>query len=142
MAEGISRSSTFDFSDQFGSDPVMRRYRPVDYMDIRAAESAAFASEAAKQEAEANLARSKAELESKLAPMKFAQDQFKSMADMMKTKSELEETAAVQQGAAVISDGLSKAKNLDEVISLGSNNPLGLRDSVVGAKWRVNVLGG
>lgn len=138
----IGDRSAFDFSDQYGSDPVMRRYRPVDYMDIREAEAMARSSEAQRQEAEANLAKAQAELNAQLAPMKFAQEQVKTMSDMLKTKSTIQEEIAVQQNATAIVEGLSKAKNLDEVVALGNSHLLGLRDTVAGPMWRSSALNG
>jgi hypothetical protein len=132
--------SAFDFSDRYGTDPVMRRYRPVDFMDIREAQSAARSSAASRELAEANLATAQAELNAKLAPMKMASEAIKTMSDMIKTKTALEEDAAVQRSAAAISEGLGKAGDLDAVISLGNSNLLGLKDSVVGPQWRNSTL--
>lgn len=141
MALNNNRSA-FDFTDQYGSDPMMRRYRPVDYMDIREAETAAKTSMSERELAESNLAKAQAELDAKLAPMKMATDNIKSMSDMMKLRSTLQEEANIQRSAAAISDGLSKASDLDSVISLGTNNLLGLKDGVAGPQWRSSVLNG
>lgn len=134
--------SAFDFSDQYGTDPVMRRYRPVDFMDIREAESAVRSSAASRELAEANLAAAQAELNARLAPMKMASETIKSMSDMLKTKTAIEEEAAIQRSAAAIADGLGKAGDLDSVIALGNANFIGLRDGVIGPQWRVSALNG
>lgn len=134
--------SAFDFSDQYGTDPVMRRYRPVDFMDMREAESAVRSSAASRELAEANLAAAQAELNARLAPMKMASETIKSMSDMLKTKTAIEEEAAIQRSAAAIADGLGKAGDLDSVIALGNANFIGLRDGVIGPQWRVSALNG
>lgn len=132
--------SAFDFSDSYGSDPILRRYMPTTSMDLRSAEISSKSSLASREAAEANLAKVQAEYTARLAPMKSATEAIKSMSDMMKTQSAMQEEASIQRSAAAISEGLPKATNLESVIALGNSNLMGLKDSVVGPQWRNSAL--
>jgi hypothetical protein len=134
--------STFDFSDSYGSDPILRRYAPTTSMDLRSAEIDVRSSAASRELAEANLAKAQAEFNAKLVPMKSASEAIKSMSEMMKTRSALQEEASIQKAAAAISGGLAEATDLDSVVALGNSNLLGLRDTVAGPQWRSSVLNG
>ena len=140
MAE-IGRSA-FDFTDQYGSDPVMRRYDRVTPYDIRGAELDARIAAAERESARAKFESAQAELTAKMAPMKMASDSIAAMSNMLKQQSAMQEQAAVQRGAAAIAEGLGKATDFDSVIALGNANLLGLRDDVVGPQWRNSVLSG
>ena len=126
MAE--NSRSTFDFSDQYGSDPIVRRYRPTDYMDIREAEQASRSAAAQRELSEANLAKAQAELSAQLAPMKAASDAIASMSSLIKTRTALRDEASIRRDSAAISSGLGQVQDLKSLSTLGQSNRMGLKD--------------
>ncbi len=126
MAE--NNRSTFDFSDQYGSDPIFRRYRPTNYMDIRETESATRSAVAQRELSEANLAKAQAELSAQLAPMKAASDAIASMSSLIKTRTALQDEAAIRRDSAAISESIGQAGDLKSLTALGQSNRMGLKD--------------
>lgn len=139
MAVGENKSA-FDFTDELGVDPMMRRYGGLTSVGMVSSQRAASAAAAKRQLAEAQLATAQTELNAKLTPMKTASEAIASIADLMKQKSALEENAAVQRSAAAISESIPRAKNLDDLIALSSGNELGLRDNIVGPKYVSSII--
>ena len=134
--------STFDFSDQFGSDPIVRRYRPTNLVDIRGAEAGVREAAATREMAEANLAKVQAELTAQLAPMKTGVEMITTMSDLVKQRTALQENLAIKRGATAISEGLNNAdldlKSLGQLIS--GSNAIGLKDTDTGVRARSMIL--
>jgi hypothetical protein len=134
--------STFDFSDQFGSDPITRRYSRTGSTDIRLAEAGAREAAATRQLAESNLAKVQAELTAQMAPMKMGVEMVTTMSELMKNRAALQEESAIRTAAAAISEGLGNP-NLDlnglSQLVAGSN-AIGLRDEQVGLTVRSLLL--
>jgi len=126
MAE--NNRSTFDFSDQYGSDPIVRRYRPTNYMDIRESEAATRSVAAQRELSEANLAKAQAELSAQLAPMKAASDAIASMSSLIKTRTALQDEAAIRRDSAAISESIGQAGDLKSLTAIGQSNRMGLKD--------------
>ena len=133
--------STFDFSDQFGSDPIVRRYRPTNLVDIRGAEAGAREAAATQQLAEANLSKVQAELTAQLAPIKTGVEMIATMADLVKQREVFKENATIGRDATVISEGLGAVKNLSDWNTLVSGNLSGMKDVDVGVRARGVGLG-
>jgi hypothetical protein len=134
--------STFDFSDQFGSDPIVRRYRPTDLVDIRGAEAGAREAAATRELAEANLSKVQAELTAQLAPMKTGVEMITTMSNLVKQRTALQEDVAIKRGATAISEGLNNPdldlKALGQLVS--GSNAIGLRDGETGVRARSIML--
>ena len=134
--------STFDFSDQFGSDPIVRRYRPTDLVDIRGAEAGAREAAATRELAEANLSKVQAELTAQLAPMKTGVEMITTMSNLVKQRTALQEDVAIKRGATAISEGLNNPdldlKALGQLVS--GSNAIGLRDEETGVRARSIML--
>ena len=133
--------STFDFSDQFGSDPITRRYRPTNLVDIRGAEAGAREAAATRELAEANLAKVQAELTAQLAPMKTGVEMITTMSNLVKQRAVFKENATIGRDATVISEGLGAVKNLSDWNTLVSGNLSGMKDVDVGVRARGVGLG-
>ena len=133
--------STFDFSDQFGSDPITRRYSRTGSTDIRLAEAGAREAAATRELAEANLSKVQAELTAQLAPMKTGVEMIATMADLVKQRAVFKENATIGRDATVISEGLGAVKNLSDWNTLVSGNLSGMKDIDVGVRARGVGLG-
>ena len=134
--------STFDFSDQFGSDPITRRYRPTNLVDIRGAEAGAREAAATRELAEANLSKVQAELTAQMAPMKTGLQMVTTMSELMKNRAALQEESAIKTAAAAISEGLGNPnldlKGVSQLVA--GSNAIGLRDEQVGLTVRSLLL--
>ena len=134
--------STFDFSDQFGSDPIVRRYRPTNLVDIRGAEAGAREAAATRELAEANLSKVQAELTAQMAPMKTGLEMVTTMSELMKNRAALQEESAIKTAAAAISEGLGNPnldlKGVSQLVA--GSNAIGLRDEQVGLTVRSLLL--
>ena len=134
--------STFDFSDQFGSDPIVRRYRPTNLVDIRGAEAGAREAAATRELAEANLSKVQAELTAQMAPMKTGLEMVTTMSELMKNRAALQEESAIRTAAAAISEGLGNPnldlKGVSQLVA--GSNAIGLRDEQVGLTVRSLLL--
>jgi hypothetical protein len=134
--------STFDFSDQFGSDPITRRYSRTGSADIRLAEAGAREAAATRQLAESNLAKVQAELTAQMAPMKMGVEMVTTMSELMKNRAALQEESAIRTAAAAISEGLGNPNlDLNGLSQLASgSNAIGLRDAQTGVTVRALLL--
>jgi hypothetical protein len=134
--------STFDFSDQFGSDPITRRYSRTGSADIRLAEAGALEAAATRQLAESNLAKVQAELTAQLAPMKMGVEMATTMSELVKRRTALQEESAIRTSAATISEGLGNPNldlpGLSQLVS--GPNTIGLRDPETGVRVRSLML--
>jgi hypothetical protein len=134
--------STFDFSDQFGSDPITRRYSRTGSADIRLAEAGAREAAATRQLAESNLAKVQAELTAQMAPMKMGVEMVTTMSELMKNRAALQEESAIRTAAAAISEGLGNPnldlKGVSQLVA--GSNAIGLRDEQVGLTVRSLLL--
>jgi hypothetical protein len=134
--------STFDFSDQFGSDPITRRYSRTGSADIRLAEAGAREAAATRELAEANLSKVQAELTAQLAPMKTGVEMITTMSNLVKERTALQEDVAIKRGATAISEGLNNPdldlKALGQLVS--GSNAIGLRDEETGVRARSIML--
>lgn len=132
--------STFDFSDQYGSDPISRRYSRTGYVGSRLGEAEMMRAGASAELAEANLAKVRAELDAQLAPMRTATEAVTGLSNLIKTRSTLQQEANIQRGASAIAEGIGQASDLKSLMSLGQSNLLGLKDEVVGPQFRSKAL--
>jgi len=123
----MASDSTFNFDDQYGSDPITRRY-DVKYGELSAAQAATRASAAGRQLAEAKLATAQAELDAQLAPLKAVNDAFTTMSGTMAEKTKLERSMKVRRDATAINEGLGAVENLDGLIQLQNSNAAGMED--------------
>jgi len=134
--------STFDFSDQFGSDPITRRYRPTNLVDIRGAEAGAREAAATRELAEANLAKVQAELTAQMAPMKMGVEMVTTMSELVKNRAAMQEKSAISMAAATISEALGNPnldlKGLSQLAS--GSNAIGLQDTETGVRVRSLML--
>jgi hypothetical protein len=134
--------STFDFSDQFGSDPITRRYSRTGSTDIRLAEAGAREAAATRELAEANLSKVQAELTAQLAPMKTGVEMITTMSNLVKQRTALQEDVAIKRGATAISEGLNNPSldlnGLSQLVS--GSNAIGLRDPETGVRVRSLML--
>lgn len=131
--------SPFDFNDEYGSDPIMRKYgKSGDVLagDLQSAQAAAGAAAAQRQLAEANLAAAQADLNARLAPMKAQAEVISSFSNLLTQKSAIEKDARMRKESAAIADGISSVRgNLSGLIELGKANRYGVDDPAVGPEY-------
>lgn len=125
--------SPFDFSDQFGSDPMMRRYDRVTSYDVRGAELRAQTAMARRELAKAEFETAQSELEAKLAPMKMASDMVTSMSNLLTQKNSIEKDTRMRRDSANLTSTLNKVESLDELRDLVSVNQFGMDDEQTAA---------
>lgn len=114
-------NSVFDFEDEFGSDPLLRRYG-VSPTVSRSYEVQAEVAAARRLNAEAELAQAQAEEEAKLAPLRAVSEQFRVINDLTSQRSKLEEDARRRTAEANINELLPKAATSMDVDRLVAEN--------------------
>lgn len=128
--------SPFDFSDEYGGDPIMRKYGQygdVGVGDIQSAQAATGAAAARRQLAEANLSVAQADLNAKLAPMKAQAEAIASMSNLITQKNSIEKDARMRRDSANLTSTLNKVESLDELRDLVSANQFGMDDEQTAA---------
>lgn len=137
----MAEPSVFEFSDELGSDPVMRRYRRVGSYESRASEMDLRLALADKEIAKAKFEAAQAELSAQLAPMKQASDAIATMANLQKTRSTLEDEAATRRDAVAMSEELSKVRDISSLTTLGQSYRAGLKDPDMLVRYQDKALG-
>jgi hypothetical protein len=119
--------SVFSFEDEFGSDPLLRRYG-VTPTAVRAATANAELATAKRLNAEADLEVAQAEQEARIAPLRAVADRFKMINELSSQKYQLEQDARTRTAATSINDLLPKIGSATELEELIANNSDGLLD--------------
>lgn len=116
------KKSAFSFEDEFGSDPLLRRYGPSPSI-ARGYAAAADVESARRVEAESELALAQAEEEAKLAPLKAVSERFRLITNLTDQRTKLEENAKTQTEVVQANQRLKDASSIDDLVAIDMDLP-------------------